>query len=75
MDVVALIGRILFVVLFLGSAFGHITQSGAMAGYAASRGIPQAKLAVLGSGVLMLVGALLVLLGIWMDLGWCRRRC
>lgn len=69
MDVVALIGRILFVLLFLGSGFGHLTQSDAMAGYAASRGLPQPKLAVLGSGVLILVGALLVLLGIWIDLG------
>jgi uncharacterized membrane protein YphA (DoxX/SURF4 family) len=69
MDVVALIGRILFVLLFLGSAFGHFTQADAMAGYAASRGLPQPKLAVLASGALMLVGALMVLLGIWMDLG------
>lgn len=69
MDVVALIGRILFAALFLGSAFGHLTQSEAMAGYASSRGVPQARLAVLGSGVLILVGGLLVLLGIWLDLG------
>jgi uncharacterized membrane protein YphA (DoxX/SURF4 family) len=69
MDAVALIGRILFAALFLGSAFGHLTQSEAMAGYAGSRGIPQPRLAVLGSGVLILVGGLLVLLGIWMDLG------
>ena len=69
MDVVALIGRILFAALFLGSAFGHLTQSEAMAGYAGSRGVPQAKLAVLGSGVLILIGGLMVLLGVWMDLG------
>lgn len=69
MDVVALIGRILFVLLFLGSAVSHITQANAMAGYAASRGLPQPKLAVIGSGVLMLIGALMVLLGIWIDLG------
>ncbi len=69
MDVVALIGRILFVLLFLGSAFGHLTQTTAMAGYAAAKGLPQPKLAVLGSGVLILVGAVMVLLGIWMDLG------
>jgi putative oxidoreductase len=69
MDVVALIGRILFALLFLGSAFGHLTQADAMAGYAASRGLPQPKLAVLGSGVLILIGGLLVLLGIWIDLG------
>lgn len=69
MDVVALIGRILFVVLFLGSAFGHFTQSAAMAGYAQSKGVPAAKVAVLVSGVVMLVGALMVLLGLWGDLG------
>lgn len=69
MDVVALIGRILFAALFLGSAFGHLTQSEAMAGYAKSRGVPQPKLAVLASGVLILIGGLLVLLGLWLDLG------
>lgn len=69
MDVVALIGRILFVALFIGSAFGHLTQTEAMAGYAGAKGVPQPKLAVLASGVLMLVGALMVLLGIWIDLG------
>ncbi len=69
MDVLVLIGRILFTALFLGSAFGHLTQTKAMAGYATSRGVPAAVPAVLGSGVLMLVGALSVLLGVWADLG------
>ena len=69
MDVVALIGRILFVALFLGSGFGHLAKADAMAGYAASRGLPQPKLAVIASGVLLIVGGLLVLLGIWIDLG------
>ncbi|MFC8047891.1 DoxX family protein [Nocardia sp. NPDC057353] len=69
MDVVVLIGRILFALLFLGSAAGHLSQADAMAGYAQSRGVPAPKLAVLGSGVLMLIGALSVLLGVWADLG------
>ncbi len=69
MDVIALIGRILFVLLFFGSAFGHLTQADAMAGYAASKNIPSPKLATQASGVLMLVGALMVLLGVWADLG------
>ena len=69
MDVVALIGRILFALLFLGSAVGHLTKADAMAGYAGSKGLPQPKLAVLGSGVLLLAGGLSVLLGVWMDLG------
>lgn len=69
MDVVALIGRILFAALFLGGGFAHLTQAEAMSGYAASRGVPQAKLATLVSGVLIIVGGLLVLLGLWLDLG------
>jgi putative oxidoreductase len=69
MDVLVLIGRILFTALFLGSAFGHLTQSEGMAGYAKARGVPAARAAVLGSGVMLAVGGLLVLLGIWADLG------
>ncbi|MFE2752849.1 DoxX family protein [Actinosynnema sp. NPDC059335] len=69
MDVIALIGRILFVFLFFGSAFGHMTQTEAMAGYAASKGVPSPKAATFGSGVLMAVGGLMLLLGVWADLG------
>ncbi|NUQ98649.1 MAG: DoxX family protein [Streptomyces sp.] len=69
MDVLVLIGRILFAALFLGSALGHLTQTKAMAGYAASRGVPAAAAATIGSGLLVLAGGLSVLLGIWADLG------
>lgn len=69
MDLIILIGRILFVGLFLSSAMGHFRNADAMAGYAKSRNVPAARAAVIGSGVLMVVGALSVLLGIWPDLG------
>jgi uncharacterized membrane protein YphA (DoxX/SURF4 family) len=69
MDVVLLIARVLFVALFLGSTVGHLTQTDSMAGYAASRGVPMARAATLASGVVMLLGALSVLLGVWGDLG------
>ena len=69
MDVLVLIGRILFSALFLTSAVGHLTQTDAMAGYSKSRGVPAARAAVIGSGVLILVGGLSVLLGVWHDLG------
>jgi putative oxidoreductase len=68
-DVVALVGRALFVVLFVAAGLGHVTRPAAMAGYADSRGVPAAKVAVFGSGVLMLAGAVSVLLGVYMDLG------
>jgi putative oxidoreductase len=68
-SVIVLIGRILFAAIFLASAFGHLSQSQAMAGYAQSKGVPAARPAVLGTGVLILVGGLMVLLGLWADLG------
>ena len=69
MDVVFLIGRILFVALFLGSATAHLTDRGAMAGYAESRGVQPGQWAVWISGAQILLGGLSVLLGVWMDLG------
>ncbi len=69
MDVLVLIGRILFSALFLNAAVGHFTQTKAMAGYASSRGVPAAAPAVLAGGLLLLTGGLSVLLGIWADLG------
>ncbi|MDT0341826.1 DoxX family protein [Streptomyces litchfieldiae] len=69
MDILVLIGRILFIPLFLNSAIGHLTQTKMMAGYAGSKGLPAPQASVLGSGVVMLLGALSVLLGVWADLG------
>ncbi|ANW17084.1 DoxX family membrane protein [Streptomyces clavuligerus] len=69
MDVLVLIGRILFVLLFLNSAIGHLTKVGPMAGYAGAKGVPAPAVAVVGSGLLLLAGSLSVLLGVWADLG------
>ncbi|UGT41183.1 DoxX family protein [Nocardia yamanashiensis] len=69
MDVLVLIGRVLFVLLFLSSGFGHIAQADAMAQYAKFKGVPMPKPAVLASGVLLIAGGLSVLLGVWADLG------
>jgi putative oxidoreductase len=69
MDVVLLAGRVLFGALFVASAMGHLTQTKAMAGYAASRGVPMATPLTLITGVQILVGGLSVILGVWGDLG------
>lgn len=69
MDVLFLIGRILFGLLFLGSAFAHLTQSVGMGAYAESRGVKPGRPAVIASGLVILVGAVLVILGIWIDVG------
>ena len=69
MDVIVLIGRILFAFLFLTSGYAHFAQRKAMAQYAGARGVPMPMPAVLGGGVLLVAGGLMVLLGIWADLG------
>lgn len=69
MDEIFLIGRILFVYLLIGSGVGHLTQTAAMAGYAESRGVSNAKLMVQISGAALVVGGLSILLGIWGDIG------
>jgi uncharacterized membrane protein YphA (DoxX/SURF4 family) len=69
MDVIVLIGRILFAALFLTASYGHLGMTDALAGYAQARGVPMARLAVLVSGVMLVVGGVSVLLGIWADLG------
>lgn len=63
MEYLFLIGRILYALVFLMSGINHLQNSGAMAGYAASKGVPAAQLAVLGTGVLMLLGGLSIALG------------
>jgi putative oxidoreductase len=69
MDIVFLVGRVLFGALFLASAMGHLMKTADMAQYASSRGVPRAPLAVRVTGIQILVGGLMVVLGIWGDLG------
>ena len=70
MDVIVLIGRVLFVAIFFGSGAAHFTHTADTAGYATSRGVSNAELLVRVSGVQILIGGLMVLLGVWMDLGF-----
>jgi len=69
MDIVFLIGRVLFAALMLGSAFAHFAQAKPMTGFAQSKGVPAAAAGVFVGGVLLALGGLSVLLGIWADLG------
>jgi uncharacterized membrane protein YphA (DoxX/SURF4 family) len=71
MDVVFLIGRILFGLLFVSSGFMAHLGEGGKAGreYARSLGAPAPDLLVPLSGVAIIVGGLLIAFGIWADLG------
>ena len=69
MNAVMLVGRILFAFMFVASGFNHLTKAEAMAGYAAYKKVPAPKLANLLSGVLMVLGGLSIILGVYADLG------
>jgi len=69
MEAVMLVGRILFAFMFVMSGFNHLAKAEAMAGYAAYKKVPAPKLANLLSGVLMLLGGLSIILGVYADLG------
>ena len=59
------LGRILFGGYFLYSALGHFSKLSMMAGYAQSKGIPAPKLAVAGSGILLVIGGLSVIFNVY----------
>ena len=63
------IGRILASILFINGGIAHFTKVGAMTGYAQYKKVPAAKLSVLLSGLVILVGGLFVFFGVWVDLG------
>lgn len=67
MDILVLVGRLLFASIFLASAVGHFAQREMMSGYATSKGVPAFLVPV--TGIQLGVGALMVAFGIWPDLG------
>ena len=69
MSILVLIGRILFVAVFLYSCVGHLRKTEAMALYARTRRVPAPKLATYIGGVVLLLGGVSVLFGAWADVG------
>ncbi|MDE1874536.1 MAG: DoxX family membrane protein [Patescibacteria group bacterium] len=64
MGLAFLIGRIAVGYYFLMNSYNHLFKSGHMTGYAASKGVPSPKAAIIVSGLLLLAGGLSVLLGV-----------
>jgi putative oxidoreductase len=70
MDVVFLIGRLLFVSVFIGSGvLFHFMQYRQATQYAQMYNVPLAGPGVLLTGVLAVAGGVMVALGLWGDLG------
>ena len=69
MTVLFLVGRILLGGYFLYNGINHFLALGSMAQYASTKGVPAPELAVLGSGLLLLVAGASILLGLFPTVG------
>ena len=69
MNAVLLVGRVLFALIFINSGIGHLTKTAAMTGYAQYKKVPAAKLSVIVTGLMILVGGVFTVLGLYADLG------
>lgn len=67
-EIILLIGRILFGGFFAMMGMMHFKNLHKMTGYALSKGVPAPKLAVAGTGLLMLLGGLGVVFGLYVDI-------
>jgi uncharacterized membrane protein YphA (DoxX/SURF4 family) len=68
-EILVLIGRLLFGGLFLYNGINHFRNRTAMTGYAAYKGLPSPSLAIVGSGLWLVISGLSVMLGIRPDIG------
>jgi uncharacterized membrane protein YphA (DoxX/SURF4 family) len=66
MDIVLVIGRVLFALLFISSGVSHLTKLEAMTGYAQYKKVPAAKLSVVLSGLMILVGGIYIAFGVYL---------
>ena len=64
MEIVLLIGRILFGGFFIVMGINHFQNLAMMSGYAKSKNVPFPRLAVMVTGVMLVVGGASVLFGI-----------
>lgn len=70
MNYVLLIGRILFSLIFISSGLmGHFASMAGTTQYAEMSGVPMASIAVIVSGIMLLLGGLSVLLGYMAKIG------
>ena len=67
--IVFLVGRVLFGVLLGFMGLDHLTELDGMSEYAAAKGVPFPRLGVLGSGLLLVLGGLAIVLGVYPLLG------
>jgi len=65
MEIIAIIGKVLFGALFLDAGRSHFQYKDVNVVYARSKGMPLAELGVVVSGLVLIVAPILFILGIW----------
>lgn len=68
LDVIDLVGRLLFAAVFFINGWAQVARRDVMVGVGQAIGAPRPDLTVPISGVLMLISATLIVLGVWADL-------
>jgi uncharacterized membrane protein YphA (DoxX/SURF4 family) len=63
MDILLLIGRLLFSYLFLHGAYGHFKRFAMISNYTRAKGVPFPRLMVVLTSIMIVVGAASVVLG------------
>ncbi len=63
------LGRLVFGGYFLYSGLNHLVNQDALSAYAASQAVPSPDLAVAVSGMVIILGGLSLLLGLWPKVG------
>lgn len=64
-----LVGRLVFGILLAFMGLSHFTGLDGMSGYAHAKGVPAPRLAVIVSGLMLIVGGLAIALGVYPLLG------
>jgi len=68
MTILFLVGRVLFGGYFVMNGLNHFMKMGMMKGYASSKSVPMASMAVAITGLMILLGGLGILMGVYIQL-------
>jgi putative oxidoreductase len=65
MEIIEIVGKVLFSLLFIGSGINHFKNTSSMAGYAMAKGLKFAELNVYLSGVLLVIAPIALIFGVF----------
>ncbi len=69
MKITFFVGRLIVGAFYLYNAVNHFVKLGQLSEYAKYKGVPLPEIAVVGSGLLLLIGGISIILGIFPEFG------